>query len=71
MQLKFEKHIENYLTLFPDLNSEELSFLASYLTIEKFPKKTFLFKERKLREQARQNLRTEELTLKTIVERTN
>ena len=44
MQQEFKKYIEAYLKLFPDLNSEELAFLASYLTIEKYDKKTFLFK---------------------------
>jgi len=44
MQQEFKKYIESYLNLFPDLNSEELAFLNSYLTIEKYAKKTFLFK---------------------------
>lgn len=40
----FKKYIESYIELFPDLNSEEVAFLKSYLTIEEYSKKNFLFK---------------------------
>ncbi len=43
MQQEFKKYLESYLKLFPDLGSEELAFLSSYLTIEKYKKKEFLF----------------------------
>ena len=44
MQQEFKEHFESYLKLFPDLNSEELNFLRSYLTIKKYAKKELLFK---------------------------
>ncbi len=44
MKQEFKKHIESYIELFPDLNLEEVAFLKSYLTIEEYSKKTFLFK---------------------------
>lgn len=44
MQQEFKKYIESYLKLFPDLNSEELAFLSSYLTVAEYDKKEFLFK---------------------------
>lgn len=44
MEQEFKEYIQAYLKLFPDLNSEELSFVSSYLTIEKYAKKDFLFK---------------------------
>lgn len=44
MKQDFKKYIESYIELFPDLNSEEIVFLKSYLTIEEYSKKDFLFK---------------------------
>ena len=44
MKQDFKKYIESYIELFPDLNSEEVAFLKSYLTIEEYSKKNFLFK---------------------------
>ena len=44
MEQEFKEYFESYLKLFPDLNSEELNFLRSYLTIKKYAKKEFLFK---------------------------
>ncbi|WP_027395341.1 Crp/Fnr family transcriptional regulator [Aquimarina latercula] len=41
---ELKKYYESYLETFPDLNSEELEFLESYLTIETYEKKEFLFK---------------------------
>lgn len=44
MKKEYEKYIESYVELFPILNSEEVEFLKSYLTIEEYSKKDFLFK---------------------------
>ncbi len=44
MQQEYKKYIEDYIKLFPDLNSEEIAFMNSYLTIAKYAKKEFLFK---------------------------
>ncbi|WP_424000883.1 Crp/Fnr family transcriptional regulator [Maribacter sp. IgM3_T14_3] len=44
MEQEFKEYFDSYLKLFPDLNSEELNFLRSYLTIKKYTKKEFLFK---------------------------
>ena len=41
---EFKKYLDNYIGLFPDLNPEEVTFLRSYLTIEEYSKKDFLFK---------------------------
>lgn len=41
---EFKQYIESYIKLFPDLNSEEISFLKSYLIVEEYAKKDFLFK---------------------------
>lgn len=51
MEQEFKKYIESYLKLFPDLNSEELSYIHSYLTIKKYSKKEFLFKSEKIQEE--------------------
>ncbi|PCJ82750.1 MAG: cAMP-binding protein [Bacteroidetes bacterium] len=44
MEQEFKEYFENYLKLFTDLNSEELAFFSSGLTIDKYAKKDFLFK---------------------------
>jgi len=44
MEQEFKENIKSYLKLFPDLNSEEIEFISSYITIEKYNKKEFLFK---------------------------
>lgn len=44
MKEEFKQYIESYIKLFPDLNSEEISFLKSYLIVEEYAKKDFLFK---------------------------
>ena len=44
MKQEFKKYIESYIELFPNLNLEEVAFLKSYLTIEEYSKKSFLFK---------------------------
>ncbi|WP_103072326.1 Crp/Fnr family transcriptional regulator [Aquimarina sediminis] len=44
MQQELKNYIQLYLKTFPDLDPEELAFLSSYLTIEKYAKKEFLFK---------------------------
>ncbi len=41
---EYQEFYNAYIKLFPDLNSEELAFLRSYLTIEEYDKKEFLFK---------------------------
>lgn len=43
MKQKFKEYIESYIELFPNLNLEEVTFLKSYLTIEEYSKKDFLF----------------------------
>ncbi len=44
MKQEFKKYIDSYIELFSDFNSEEVAFLKSYLTIEAYSKKDFLFK---------------------------
>lgn len=44
MEQEFKVYIKSYLEQFPDLSSEELTFISSYLIIEKYGKKEFLFK---------------------------
>lgn len=44
MELEFKEHLESYLNLFSHLNAEEYAFLTSYLQIERYAKKDFLFK---------------------------
>ncbi|WP_298544536.1 Crp/Fnr family transcriptional regulator [uncultured Aquimarina sp.] len=44
MKEEYQEFYNAYIKLFPDLNSEELAFLRSYLTIEEYDKKEFLFK---------------------------
>lgn len=44
MEPELAHYINSYLNIFPDLNAEELAFLRSYLTIQKYNKKDFLFK---------------------------
>ncbi|MFC5046150.1 Crp/Fnr family transcriptional regulator [Aquimarina hainanensis] len=44
MQEEFDQYIVSFLQSFPDLNSEELAFMRSYLTVETYAKKAFLFK---------------------------
>lgn len=51
MQQKFMDYIKSYLKLFPDLNSEEITFIKSYLTIGSYAKKEFLFKSGKIQKE--------------------
>ncbi|WP_299218511.1 Crp/Fnr family transcriptional regulator [uncultured Aquimarina sp.] len=44
MKEEYQEYYKSYIKLFPDLNLEELKFLRSYLTIEEYDKKEFLFK---------------------------
>jgi hypothetical protein len=44
-------YITSYLKLFPDLNSEEVTFIKSYLTIGSYAKKEFLFKSGKIQKE--------------------
>ncbi len=43
MKKELKKYFDSYIGLFPDLNSEEVAFFKSYLTIEEYAKKDFLF----------------------------
>ncbi len=43
MEQEFKEYIDSYLKTFVDLNSDELSFINSSLSIRKYNKKEFLF----------------------------
>ncbi len=44
MKQEFKQYIKSYLKLFPDLNPNELAYFNSYLIIDEYKKKDFLFK---------------------------
>ncbi|MBQ0735715.1 Crp/Fnr family transcriptional regulator [Aquimarina celericrescens] len=51
MQQKFKDYLTSYFNLFPDLNTEELIFLKSYVTIENYARKDFLFESGKVQKE--------------------
>ncbi len=51
MKESHKVHFEAYLNQFPDLNVEERAFLRSYLTIEAYQKKDYLFESGKVQKE--------------------
>ncbi len=51
MKETFKKYLESYISLFPELNLEEIKFMRSCLTIEEYAKKEFLFERGKIQKE--------------------